>query len=36
MTEFKKIAVRNVEFGKNCKVIEPSNLMNVNWETMFL
>ena len=26
MTEFKKIAVRNVEFGKNCKVIEPSNL----------
>ena len=26
MTEFKKIAVRNVEFGKNCKIIEPSNL----------
>jgi acetyltransferase-like isoleucine patch superfamily enzyme len=26
VTEFKKIAVRNVEFGKNCKIIEPSNL----------
>lgn len=26
MTDFKKIAIRDVKFGKNCKIIEPSNL----------
>ena len=26
MTNFKKISVRDVKFGKNCEVIEPSNL----------
>ena len=26
MTEFKTIAVRDVKFGKNCKIFEPSNL----------
>ncbi|MDA7596900.1 N-acetyltransferase [Candidatus Pelagibacter sp.] len=26
MTDFKKISIRDVKFGKNCKIIEPSNL----------
>ena len=26
MTDLKKITIRDVKFGKNCKIIEPSNL----------
>ena len=26
MTDFKKITIRDVKFGKNCRIIEPSNL----------
>ena len=36
MTEFKKIAVRNVEFGKIARLLSHLIFMNVNWETMFL